>query len=79
VIHALQNETHRVGVAAGFGIHRTPPPASRSNRARRSWFAEHIARLFPNVPKLEMFAREKRDGWDVWGNEAPTAEAADHD
>jgi N6-adenosine-specific RNA methylase IME4 len=32
-------------------------------------FAEHIERLFPNVPKLEMFAREKRDGWDVWGNE----------
>jgi N6-adenosine-specific RNA methylase IME4 len=29
----------------------------------------HIARLFPNVPKLEMFAREPRDGWDVWGNE----------
>ena len=40
-------------------------------------FAEHIARLFPNVPKLEMFARDKRDDWDVWGNEAPpTSEAA---
>jgi N6-adenosine-specific RNA methylase IME4 len=40
-------------------------------------FAEHIARLFPNVPKLEMFAREKRDGWDVWGNQVPKAEAAE--
>jgi N6-adenosine-specific RNA methylase IME4 len=32
-------------------------------------FAEHIERLYPNVPKLEMFSRKKRPGWDVWGNE----------
>jgi N6-adenosine-specific RNA methylase IME4 len=40
-------------------------------------FAEHIQRLFPNVPKLEMFARTARPHWDVWGNEAPKAEAAE--
>ena len=34
-------------------------------------FADLIARLYPNVPKLEMFARRSRPGWDVWGNEAP--------
>jgi N6-adenosine-specific RNA methylase IME4 len=32
-------------------------------------FAEMIERMFPNVPKLEMFARHPRLGWDVWGNE----------
>jgi N6-adenosine-specific RNA methylase IME4 len=32
-------------------------------------FAEMIERHFPNVPKLEMFARKARDGWAVWGNE----------
>jgi N6-adenosine-specific RNA methylase IME4 len=36
-------------------------------------FAEMIERLFPNVPKLEMFARKRRPGWDVWGNEAEDA------
>jgi N6-adenosine-specific RNA methylase IME4 len=30
-------------------------------------FADEIVRLFPNVPKLEMFARQARPGWDVWG------------
>ena len=40
-------------------------------------FAEHIERLFPNVPKLEMFARKARPGWDVHGNEAPQDEAAE--
>jgi N6-adenosine-specific RNA methylase IME4 len=31
---------------------------------------EMIAQMFPNLPKLEMFARGQRvDGWDFWGNE----------
>jgi len=35
-------------------------------------FAEMIERLYPTVPKLEMFARKPRgDGWDCWGNEVP--------
>jgi N6-adenosine-specific RNA methylase IME4 len=28
-----------------------------------------LERQFANVPKLEMFARQVRAGWDVWGNE----------
>ena len=28
-----------------------------------------IERMYPDVPKLELFARRPRDGWDVWGNE----------
>lgn len=28
-----------------------------------------IERLYPNTNKLEIFARNKRQGWDVWGNE----------
>jgi N6-adenosine-specific RNA methylase IME4 len=31
--------------------------------------AEMIVRMFPNMPRLEMFARAARPGWDVWGNE----------
>jgi N6-adenosine-specific RNA methylase IME4 len=35
-------------------------------------FAEMITSLFPTVPKLEMFARRQRAGWDSWGAEAET-------
>lgn len=28
-----------------------------------------IERLYPNLKKLEMYARNKREHWDVWGNE----------
>ena len=40
-------------------------------------FAEMIEQLFPNLPKLEMFAREARPGWSSWGNEVPLSEAAE--
>lgn len=32
-------------------------------------FHRMIEELFPTVPKLEMFARSERAGWDYWGNE----------
>ena len=28
-----------------------------------------IEKLFPKAEKMELFAREKHEGWDVWGNE----------
>ena len=31
----------------------------------RQW----IGQVFPGLSKIELFAREKIEGWDVWGNE----------
>lgn len=41
------------------GKHSTKPPQIR----------EEIVRLFGDLPRIELFAREKTPGWDVWGNE----------
>lgn len=30
---------------------------------------ENIIRLFGDLPRIELFARQKTEGWDVWGNE----------
>ena len=30
---------------------------------------EKIIELMGDLPRLELFARSKTDGWDVWGNE----------
>ena len=30
---------------------------------------KRIIDLFGDIPRIELFAREKTDGWDVWGNE----------
>ena len=32
---------------------------------------DRIVALMGDVPRIELFARQKTDGWDVWGNEAP--------
>jgi N6-adenosine-specific RNA methylase IME4 len=33
-------------------------------------FAEAIDRMFPDLPKVELFARKPRKGWATWGNQA---------
>lgn len=30
-----------------------------------------IARLYGDVPRIELFARQRHEGWDIWGNQAP--------
>ncbi len=32
-------------------------------------FRRIIEKLYPNTKKIELFARENHEGWDVWGNE----------
>jgi N6-adenosine-specific RNA methylase IME4 len=38
-------------------------------------FMEMVERVSPE-PRLELFARRRRFGWDVWGDEAPTEAAS---
>jgi N6-adenosine-specific RNA methylase IME4 len=30
---------------------------------------DRIVQLFGDIPRIELFARSKTLGWDVWGNE----------
>jgi N6-adenosine-specific RNA methylase IME4 len=54
-----------------------PPSVFRAPRGRHSEKPEiiyqMIERMYPDLPKIELFARSKRPGWDPWGNEAPGA------
>ncbi len=56
-----------------------PPSVIRAPVGRHSEkpavFAEVIERMFPTVPKIEMFARQRRPGWDAWGNEVQAISA----
>jgi N6-adenosine-specific RNA methylase IME4 len=42
----------------------------RRHSQKPTAFAEMIETLYPHLPRLEMFARQHRAGWEVWGNEA---------
>lgn len=32
---------------------------------------KRIVQLFGDIPRIELFARDKAEGWDSWGNEVP--------
>ena len=42
---------------------------ARRHSAKPVAFHDLIAGLYPTAPKLELFARERRPGWEAWGNE----------
>jgi N6-adenosine-specific RNA methylase IME4 len=35
--------------------------------------------MYPELPKMELFARTTRAGWAAWGNQAPTEAAVPAD
>jgi N6-adenosine-specific RNA methylase IME4 len=37
-------------------------------------FYELIERFYPSLPKIELFSRAPRPGWDAWGNQSEAAE-----
>lgn len=44
--------------------------AKGRHSAKLAYFAETIERIWPDLPKLELFCRDPRPGWDAWGFEA---------
>lgn len=34
---------------------------------------ELIERMYPELPRIELFARGRREGWAAWGNQAEVA------
>ena len=56
------HNVHQI-IEAPFEGHSKKPDETR----------RRIVELLGDVPRLEMFARQRADGWDAWGNEAPEA------
>lgn len=72
----VRHEPILIGTCGGF----SPPPPER--RPVSSFYAEprrhsqkpeeergRIEFMYPDAKRIELFARDKRAGWDVWGNE----------
>jgi N6-adenosine-specific RNA methylase IME4/ParB-like chromosome segregation protein Spo0J len=67
----------------GLGI--VPHPSTLSSSVIAAPRREHsrkpdevydlIERMYPELPKIELFARTVRPGWDAWGNEVGTETA----
>jgi N6-adenosine-specific RNA methylase IME4 len=52
-----------------LSIHRE---AKREHGRKPEYYYEMIEAIWPNLPKLELFARNRRPGWEEpWGNQIP--------
>ena len=74
---------HEVLLICRRGDMPTPLPTNRPSSVIISPRREHsrkpdeayelIERMYPELPRIELFARQARSGWDAWGNEVETA------
>ncbi len=72
-----QHELLLIGTRGNIG---TPLPEDRPSsvihapRTKHSVKPEeiykHIEKMYPDRKYMELFARKRKEGWDIWGNEA---------
>jgi N6-adenosine-specific RNA methylase IME4/ParB-like chromosome segregation protein Spo0J len=80
--HWVRNQ-HELLLIGRRGEFPTPEPANRPGSVIEAPCREHsrkpdeaydlIERMYPELPKIELFARQTRAGWAAWGNEVETA------
>jgi N6-adenosine-specific RNA methylase IME4 len=44
--------------------------ARGEHSAKPDEFYAVIERMYPTLPKIELFCRSPRDGWSAWGNQS---------
>jgi N6-adenosine-specific RNA methylase IME4/ParB-like chromosome segregation protein Spo0J len=78
---------HELLLIASRGNMPHPAPSARPDSVIEAPRREHsrkpdeayelIERMYPELPRIELFARQARPGWDAWGNEVATETAPD--
>lgn len=76
-------QRHEHLLIATRGDFPTPPPDARPDSVQESPRGEHsekpaifavqIEAMYPELPRIELFARKEREFWARWGNQAPGA------
>ncbi len=51
------------------GVHSVVDSKIREHSQKPDEARERIVKLMGELPRIELFARQKTPGWDVWGNE----------
>jgi N6-adenosine-specific RNA methylase IME4 len=74
---------HEVLLIGKRGQIAPPEPSNRPSSVVNAARVEHsakpeefyslIERMYPDLPKIELFARSQREGWQAWGNQAYAA------
>lgn len=51
------------------GIHSVITTSIQEHSRKPSIVRNQIIKLVGDLPRIELFARQKIEGWDIWGNE----------
>ncbi len=51
------------------GVHSVLMSPVQRHSQKPEAIRQRIEKLYGELPRIELFARQKTDGWDVWGNE----------
>jgi N6-adenosine-specific RNA methylase IME4 len=65
VLLATRGNIRRVSAA----VHQVVDTPVERHSKKPDVVRERIVELMGDIPRIELFARDKADGWDVWGNE----------
>jgi len=52
-------------------VHQIVESKIREHSRKPNEVRERIVELMGDIPRIELFARERFEGWDVWGDEIP--------
>jgi len=71
VLVGTRGKPGRIGTlpSAVFALPRKGGPGHRSHSEKPEAFLDMVERVSP-APRLELFARRNRLGWETWGNES---------
>ncbi|PHR55952.1 MAG: DNA methyltransferase [Robiginitomaculum sp.] len=62
----------------GIGVHSVIDAKIMKHSTKPQEARDKILELMGDLPRLEMFARDSADGWDVFGDEAPNSITIDN-
>ena len=52
-----------------WGVHQVVMDKIREHSRKPDCVRDRIVELCGDLPRIELFARQRTEGWDVWGNE----------
>ena len=59
------------------GIRQLQRCKVREHSRKPDEIREEIVKLCGDIPRIELFARQRANGWDAWGNEVPEVKKGD--
>ncbi|MEM9008193.1 MAG: MT-A70 family methyltransferase [Cyanobacteria bacterium P01_F01_bin.86] len=72
VLFAVRGKPKRINA----GVRQFVEAQHRGHSTKPDEVRDRLVQLVGDVPRIELFAREKTPGWDVWGNEVECVDTA---